>query len=207
MPLRLQRLTEVANRPAALTALEDIFFRSALRRRFASAAERAAFLATWTGWYVTHAPADVWFALTDEDSVIGYLTGCRDSAGTAELFTTIPGYALFADRFAAFPAHLHINVHPDHRDRGVGARLIGAFAQDCAATGLAGIHLVTGADARNAVFYRRNGFTVEDRRGALLFLGRPLQGGGAATDSSPVTSACSSSRSASPSSARSTVAS
>lgn len=170
----LRRLTEMADRGAALAALEEIFFLSALRRRFASPAERAAFLATWTAWYVAHAPADLWFALTGTGSVAGYLTGCRDSAGADGLFRTIPQYAVFADRFGAFPAHLHINVHPDHRDRGVGAALVAAFAADITAARLAGIHIVTGAGARNAAFYVRNGFTEADQRGPLLFLGRRL---------------------------------
>lgn len=164
------------DRRAALAALEAIFFASALRRRFADDAERAAFLETWTGWYVREAPEDVLFWVdADGDpgggpcgGIAGYLTGCRDSAGAAALFDTILGYGVFADRFARFPAHLHVNVRPDRRDAGIGARLIDAFARDCGT----GLHIVTGSGARNAGFYRRNGFTVEETRGPLHFMGR-----------------------------------
>lgn len=164
----IRRLTEVPDRRAALDELEAIFFASALRQRFADGAERAAFLETWTGWYVREAPDDLLLWLDGDGRVAGYLTGCRDSTDATALFDVIPGYAVFADRFACFPAHLHINVRPDRRDAGIGARLIEAFAESCGT----GLHIVTGAGARNAAFYRRNGFTVEETRGALHFMGR-----------------------------------
>lgn len=162
------RLTDMPDRGAALEALEAIFFASALRRRFTDDAERRAFLETWTGWYVREAPEDVLFWVDADGSVAGYLTGCRDSAGAAALFDTILGYGVFADRFTRFPAHLHVNVRPERRDAGIGARLIDAFARDCGT----GLHIVTGTGARNACFYRRNGFTEEETRGPLHFMGR-----------------------------------
>ncbi len=180
--MRLLRLTESADPAGALAALEAIFFASTTRTSFASTDERAAFLATWTGWYVAEAPANVWFALDgdvggnvdDDGTIVGYLTGCKDSAGAAGLARTIPGYHVFADRFAAYPAHLHVNVRPGWRDRGVGRSLVDRFADDCRADGLSGVHLVTGSTARNAAFYRRAGFTDSLERGPLLFLGRRL---------------------------------
>ena len=162
------RLTDMPDRGAALEALAAIFFASALRQRFADDAERAAFLETWTGWYVREAPEDVLLWVDDDGSIAGYLTGCRDSAGAAALFDTILGYGVFADRFARFPAHLHVNVRPDRRDAGIGARLVDAFARDCGT----GLHIVTGSGARNVGFYRRNGFTEEETRGPLHFMGR-----------------------------------
>ncbi|MBK3731543.1 GNAT family N-acetyltransferase [Azospirillum brasilense] len=170
----LVRLPELPDREAALAALEDIFFLSTLRKDFASAAERDAFLRTWTGWYVERAPDDVWFALADDGAVIGYLTGCKDSAGALDLARIIPKYQVFADRFTAFPAHLHVNVRPGFRDHGVGRALVDRFAEDCRADGLPGLHLVTGVFARNVSFYQRAGFTTATQRGALLFLGRRL---------------------------------
>ncbi|TWA70900.1 L-amino acid N-acyltransferase YncA [Azospirillum baldaniorum] len=170
----LVRLPELPNREAALAALEDIFFLSTLRKDFATAAERDAFFRTWTGWYVERAPDDVWFALAEDGAVIGYLTGCKDSAGAVDLARIIPKYEVFADRFAAFPAHLHVNVRPGFRDHGIGRALVDRFAEDCRANGLPGLHLVTGVFARNVSFYQRAGFTAATQRGALLFLGRPL---------------------------------
>ncbi len=170
----LVRLPDLPDRAAALAALAEIFFLSTTRTSFASAAERAAFLDRWTGWYVERAAADVWFARDADGAILGYLTGCKDSAGAEELARRIPKYEVFADRFADFPAHLHVNVRPGHRDRGIGRRLVDAYAADCLADGLPGLHLVTGAFARNVAFYRRAGFTRAAQRGPLLFLGRRL---------------------------------
>lgn len=172
--MRIQRLTEKPDRAAALAALEEIFFLSTTRTEFASTAERTAFLRTWTGWYVANAPDDVLLAVGDDGTVVGYLTGCRDSAGASELARIIPKYEVFADRFPAYPAHFHVNVRPGWRDRGIGRALVDAFAEECRRSGLPGVHLVTGAFARNVDFYHRAGFTDATQRGPLLFLGRAL---------------------------------
>ncbi len=171
----LVRLPRMPDRTAALAALEEIFFLSTTRTAFASPLDRAGFFRTWTGWYVERAPADIWFALAEDGTIIGYLTGCKDSAGAEDLARTIPKYDIFADRFAAFPAHLHVNVRPGYRDHGVGRALVDAYAEDCRADGLPGVHLVTAVFARNVDFYRRAGFTDALQRGALLFLGRRLR--------------------------------
>lgn len=173
--MELVRLPRMPDRAAALAALEEIFFLSTTRTAFASPQERADFFRTWTGWYVERAPADVWFALAEDGAIIGYLTGCKDSAGAGDLARTIPKYDVFADRFAAFPAHLHVNVRPGYRDHGVGRSLVDAYAEDCRADGLPGVHLVTAVFARNVDFYQRAGFTDALQRGPLLFLGRRLR--------------------------------
>lgn len=172
--MRIVRLTDLPDQAVALAALEEIFFLSTTRTEFASAGERAAFLHTWTGWYVAQAPQDTHMAVAAGGTVVGYLTGCKDSAGAAELARTIPKYGVFADRFAAYPAHFHVNVRPGWRDRGIGRDLIERFADDCRADGLPGVHLVTGVFARNVAFYQRAGFTDATQRGPLLFLGRRL---------------------------------
>lgn len=164
----IRRLTDVADRNRALAELEEIFFVSAARKTFASDVERSRFLATWTGWYLREAPDDVLLSLDAGGSVAGYLTGCRDSAGTAELFGIIPRYDAFADLFGRFPAHLHVNVHPDHRNRGVGAELVEAFAALCRC----GLHIVTAAESRNTAFYARQGFSHTVERNGMLFMGR-----------------------------------
>lgn len=176
-----------AERADALSALERIFFASSLRKNFADAAARAAFLATWTGWYLREAPQDVFCARDPASGAwTGYLTGCRDSAGAGGLFAAVPFYDRFADLFDAFPAHLHVNIDENRRNQGIGAALIEAFAAECGAeagqtendgdesngAGCAGLHVVTGTAARNRAFYRRCGFTYEVERGGLLFMGR-----------------------------------
>lgn len=160
------RLPEVADRAAALAGLREIFFLST-DRAFAGEEERQRFLATWAGWYLEAAVDDV-LLWVEGERVVGYLTGCRDSAGAAPLFDRVPGYAVFADLFRRFPAHLHVNVHPDRRGAGIGGALVDTFAHACGS----GLHVVTGVGARNAAFYRRRGFSFAEARGPRLFLGR-----------------------------------
>lgn len=168
------RLTGLPDPVAARAALRVIFFQSTSRTAFADEDERERFFVTWTGWYLDNAPRDVWFLPDGGGGYAGYLTGCRDSAAVDGPGRVIPKYGVFADLFAAFPAHLHINLAPDARGLGLGRRLIDAFAADCISDGLAGMHVVTGVGARNAAFYTRAGFIHAVERGPLLFLGRPL---------------------------------
>lgn len=168
------RLTDTPDPAAALAAVRVIFFQSTSRTEFADAAAQDRFFTTWTGWYFDHAPHDVWLLPDGAGGYAGYLTGCRDSAAADGPGRVIPKYAVFADLFAAFPAHLHINLAPAYRGRGLGGRLIDAFTADCRADGLAGVHVVTGVGARNATFYARAGFTHAVERAPLLFLGKSL---------------------------------
>jgi len=162
-------LIDVDDREGARRAIVDIFFASTTRTSFADEGERKRFLDRWTGWYLTEGIDWVRLAVGADGRIEGYLAGCPDSAGAAALFDAIPRYHLFADLFARFPAHLHVNVAEDARGRGVGAALVNAFADEIGT----GVHIVTAANARNAAFYARNGFSQRVEREGLLFLGRP----------------------------------
>lgn len=141
-----------------------------------------AFVARWTGYYRATWPDHVLVHRTETGTVTAYLMGCPDSAGAADLFATFPFYGLFADRFAAFPAHFHINADPAWRGRGHGGALVAAYVARLHRAGCPGVHVVTAPEARNVGFYRRNGFTVRDPRRwrdrDLLLLGRPLDTAG-----------------------------
>ncbi len=158
--------------------VEEIFYLSARRQRFAGADDKRDLLERWTGYYRESEPGRIFLALLPGGRVAGYLTGCANSREAARLYGDIPYYALFEDRFDAYPAHFHVNCHPEFRGRGIGTRLVGSFLEDCAAAGLPGVHLVTSVGARNVAFYERCGFTDalirrwEDRD--LLFLGQVL---------------------------------
>lgn len=158
--------------------IEEICFLSANWQAFPSEAARQDFLHRWTSYYLTEEPAWTLVGRNGDGEVIGYLTGCKDSQAAEVLYQSIPGYALFEDLFSEFPAHFHINCHPDHRCRGYGSRLLAHLVALCQDAGLAGIHLVTLQGRRNVAFYRRNGFTEEfereDEGRPYLFLGRRL---------------------------------
>ncbi|CAG7621383.1 GNAT family N-acetyltransferase [Leucobacter soli] len=58
-----------------------------------------------------------------------------------------------------FPAHLHIDLLPRARGRGLGRVLIDGLRTDLATAGVPGVHLGVGSDNANAIeFYRHLGF-------------------------------------------------
>ncbi len=174
--LRFRRLPEEAKE--RWKEIAEIFFLSASRSHFRSSEEKAEFLRRWTGFYRDEATEHFHLAIAPDGRLAGYLTGCLDSAAAERLYRDLPHYRVFEDRFEAFPAHFHINLHPSFRSRGLGSRLARVFIADCAERRLAGVHVVTAADARNAKFYRRLGLTEADTRPwqdrELLFLGHRL---------------------------------
>lgn len=177
-PVRIEGLSQGAEGNRQWRMVEDIFFRSTSPRRYSTPAERQAFFERWTGFYRENEADRILLAIVGNGTVAGYLTGCADSRAARRLYEDLPHYALFEDQFEAYPAHLHVNCHPDHRNRGIGTDLVLRFCHDCAAEGLAGLHLITAAAARNVAFYRRCGFDVTvERRWRdrdLLFMGKTL---------------------------------
>ncbi|MEI9900288.1 MAG: GNAT family N-acetyltransferase [Hyphomicrobium sp.] len=77
-----------------------------------------------------------------------------------------------------YPAHLHINLAPAYRSRGIGGELIEAFIADAARAGARGAHVVTSAEARNVRFYERVGFAPRaytmSNGSRLVLLGRRI---------------------------------
>ena len=167
--------------PELWRAVEETFFLSAARRDFVTEQEKNDFLVRWTGYYRECEPEGVFLALAADGRVAGYLTGCADSRGASRLYRDIPHYGLFEDCFEAYPAHFHVNCHPDFRNRGIGTRLVEAYLLHCVRAGLPGVHVVTAPEARNVAFYRRCGldFVVERswQGRQLLFLGTRLDAG------------------------------
>lgn len=153
-----------------LTAhLDNIFFEASNTKSFPSEEARDVFRERWLGRYLATHPQWAYVALVSDGTVAGYLVGALDEPS---------GFDDFASAAQAFPAHLHVNLAPQFRSRGIGAELIEAFIADARRAGVKGVHVVTSADARNVRFYERVGFepraktTVNGRE--LVFLGRTL---------------------------------
>jgi GNAT superfamily N-acetyltransferase len=162
-----------------LAAVREIFFLSSSRQKFASDEERDKFFALWTDYYFTYAPDLIFLHHNERGEVIGYLMGAADSEGARVFYSDrLKSYAVFADLFARYPGHLHINVHPSGRGQGIGAKLIDRFADELRRRNIKGLHIVTSPDSPNVVFYRRNHFTFEAEREwnehSLLFMGRNI---------------------------------
>jgi len=176
--IKIRGLTELEPKPALL-AIRDIFFDSSARQHFASPEEKIEFFDRWTRYYITEEPDLIYLAVEDDAKVLGYLMGCADSKAALPYYEErLKSYAVFADQFERFPAHLHINFRSEARGQGIGSRLIEHFAGRLVERGIPGLHIVTGADAENRRFYSKNKFSFELKRRwrevELLFMGRDL---------------------------------
>jgi GNAT superfamily N-acetyltransferase len=165
--------------PALIEQIDAIFF-EASSRTFPPGPERDAFRERWLGRYLRGGSDALFLAQQGELTVAGYLVGAVENPALQERFTDI---AYFRTEFAAlcrqFPAHLHINLSPAFRSRGIGARLIEAFADYAAGHGAAGMHIVTGRGMRNVRFYEQCGFEERGKApwkgGEVVFLARSLE--------------------------------
>jgi GNAT superfamily N-acetyltransferase len=155
------RIVEVAHgdlTPARLAQVDAIFF-EASGRSFPSAWEGAVFRERWLGRYLQGGSDVVLLALDPTGAVAGYLVGALQDPAEQPRFADIDYFrGGFRELCRRYPAHLHVNLAPASRSRGLGARLIATFA-DCAADeGVRGVHVVTAKGAPNVGFYARCGF-------------------------------------------------
>ena len=176
--VRIAPLQSVERNAALLAALDRIMFESSATRTFATPAEQARFRERWLGRYLDRHPEHAFLALTAEGRAAGYLVGAIEDPALDPHWWELSYTRDFAPLTARFPAHLHINLAPQFRSLGIGVMLIEAFADHASRHGAAGVHVVTGAQARNVGFYLRNGFaplahTAWNGR-PLVLLGRPL---------------------------------
>jgi GNAT superfamily N-acetyltransferase len=179
--MQIARLTtllgEKADEAALRHGMDAVFFETA-SRTFPDDAARLAFHELWLGQYLRHEPQHAWVALDEAGAVTGYLAGSLTDPATSPRFASLPYVPAFAPVSAHFPAHLHINLTASARGAGLGARLIDAFISDVAAAGLPGVHVVTGATARNVTFYLRQRFTERARTiwndKPIVLLGRAI---------------------------------
>jgi len=165
--------------PHILPLIREIFFLSADPRNISEdPVKNEAFFEKWTGYYFKFCPE--WITLAwDTKKLLGYVM-CEPHSKNALAFyqTRNPTYALFADQFEDFPAHLHMNAHPDARGKGVGTKMVEDLVARLKKERSAGVHLITSPGQRNAGFYRKNGFDYELQREwrgyPLLFMGRKI---------------------------------
>jgi GNAT superfamily N-acetyltransferase len=159
--------------PAGLAREVDaIFFEASGRKSFASPEERAAFRERWLGRYLRDSGDVVLLAQDRSGTVAGYLIGALQDPADEVRFADIDYFrGAFRGLCRRYPAHLHINLAPGFRSRGIGARLIDAFAAHATAAGAPGLHVVTAKGARNVRFYARCGLV---EAGAACWNGRDV---------------------------------
>lgn len=177
--IRIERLSGVqATARGLVPGIDDIFFGSAARA-YPPGDERAAFRERWLGRFLSTPGDPLLLALTPSGAVAGYLVGTLENAAESPRFHDMPHFReVFAAPCREYPAHLHINLAPQYRSQGIGARLVDAFADIVRGAGLPGLHVTTGQGMRNAGFYLANGFAEiaawNRGGGVMLFLGRKV---------------------------------
>ncbi|MBC7429059.1 MAG: GNAT family N-acetyltransferase [Bacteriovorax sp.] len=162
--LEIKKLSELSGiqKKNALAQVEKIFFTSSSLKEFSSPEKRAAFHKRWCGDYQTLYPEEFFIAL-ENDKVLGYMSGCSDSNKAAEI-VEVPGFKVFQDLFKKFPAHLHINFHPDARGKGLGSILVENYKKFLRDNNVVGVHLVTSVGSQNISFYERLQFSFHEIR-------------------------------------------
>ncbi len=158
-----------------LDGLRAIFFIST-SSKFENDNQKDQFFNRWANVYFERWP-ELTFLYIENDRVLGYVCGTLDS----DYFLTIddvPTLRIFQDYFKLYPAHLHINCHPDARSKGVGSILLDHFFANLRLENVIGCHIVTSAKSQNISFYKKNNFSFCIERlyknSSLLFMGRPL---------------------------------
>lgn len=171
---QIKRLTDLDIRSQVLAEFKEIFFLTSSRTIFASEMAKEEFYLNWTKYYLSQEPENVYLAISDNGELLGYLTGCLNSLRAMDNMK-LPSLKLFSDQFRQYPAHFHINCHPQVQGKGVGSALTKLFVDDLKDLGIRGVHIVTSPAAPNVAFYKKNGFTFTDERelnGAkVLFMG------------------------------------
>ncbi len=174
--VKLSSIRDSSKKELIVFQIKEIFYLSSSIKEFSSQERKVAFFKRWCGDYIEYF-SDQFYIMTNGDKVLGYLSSCRNSHEAA-LRLEIPGFNEFLDHFREFPAHFHINCHPDSRGLGIGGQLVEKLCDDLMLQHIEGVHLVTGPEALNVNFYRRLGFNIEIEKDfkqmKLLFMGRKL---------------------------------
>jgi ribosomal protein S18 acetylase RimI-like enzyme len=165
-------------------AVRDISYRTGFMGESAESfwGHKESWADLWTSYYTDREPQSLYVATMD-DTVVGYLAGCMDTAAmtpsTDEIMQAMirkhwllfrPGTARFLyrgmldtirDRQRAsgefidprWPAHLHIDLLPAARGTGLGGSLIERWPDRLKESGSPGCHLLTLIENRRALSF------------------------------------------------------
>lgn len=143
-----------------LDQIDRIFFEASGTKSFSSAQARAAFHERWLGRYLAQDVEHAFLAITPSprDDVAGYLVGSIVDPARQSRFDDLAYLRELATLTARYPAHLHVNLAPEWRGKGLGRALVDAFCLHAARAGAPGVHVFTGRGMRNVGFYLSAGF-------------------------------------------------
>ncbi len=161
--------------PQDLSELREIYFESSAKKDFQNEAEKEAFYQKYLGHYLDHFPEFVWVAR--EGRILGYMVAAPVTQDP-DLYHIQPHLQVFEAYFKEYPAHLHVNFHPMARGMGLGSKLFSELEKQFQGMKIRGIHIMTGPDSRNKMFYQRLGFnfekTLDFRGNPILMMGKSL---------------------------------
>jgi len=157
--VEIQKADEIADFASHLSEIDDIFFESSAKRDFSSHKERLSFREKWLGRYILKHRESFFVALDDAGRAAGYLAGCLENPTKLNHFNDIAYFSYIDDICRNYPAHLHINIAAQYRNRGLGAALVERFAGWARFQSVEGIQVVTSSTSRSIPFYRRSGFS------------------------------------------------
>lgn len=174
--IKLTQIHDAHTKEQLIDQVKNIFYLSSSIQNFSTVERKEAFFKRWCGDYISLYPND-FYIIHDKLKVYGYLSGTRDSSESLDVLE-VPALAVFSDLFEKYPAHLHINFHPDARGKGLGSLLVNHYKETLREAHIKGLHLVTSPGAKNISFYERLGFNHQVTRNfnqsELLFMGTLL---------------------------------
>ncbi|MCY3413406.1 MAG: GNAT family N-acetyltransferase [Candidatus Heimdallarchaeota archaeon] len=161
--------------------------------------DRKLFSLIFCDYYLQFEP-EFCFVAEDNGRVVGYIIGTPDSQSQVKSFNRkmIPRILLrllsitfwkYPSAFkrvlefmrleqedeeeellSSYPAHLHINLHPDIQGRGIGGKLLQMFETKLKEKGITGLHLGTSNYNHHALtFYEKHGFSIYSRTPTLFW--------------------------------------
>lgn len=158
-----------------LPDVRAIFFETSTKKDFKDEEEKENFFYKYLGFYLEHFPHLAWVAW--DQKVLGYVVAAPVSE-TEDLEKIQPHLKAFAAHFRNYPAHLHINCHPESQGKGIGGQLVKKVVSELKSMKVPGLHIMTGVDATNQSFYKKLGFDYsvkENFHGStILLMGKRL---------------------------------
>jgi GNAT superfamily N-acetyltransferase len=149
------RFSDELERKRARDEVREVFSLTSASGKSWEGLKAEDFFSNWAGWYMDNVPEQTLLLRGPENKIIGYLVGCFDSTSAGELFKRIFYYKELARWYTDYPAHFHVNCHPDYQGVGYGKALVERFGSDAKTAGVGGLHVVTGSTARNRKFYEQ----------------------------------------------------
>ena len=176
--MNITRLSEELDPNTVVKRGWDIFFLTSRQGAYLVECQKEDFFYSWAGWYMETAPDQTLLIRNADKKIVGYLVGCLDSTSARRLYQRLFYYKAFAHCYREYPSHFHVNCDPDFQSVGFGGALVKRFVSNAHDSGIKGVHLVTGATAKNRSFYEKLKFMEYDKKlignSSLVLLGKKL---------------------------------